>query len=493
MTSANPAARLPRARRAAGRRRVLLVAGVGLVLVLLSSCTLLRPEGTTFELPGRIRVVAPAGAVAESALLAALPLPEPVDGPHLVPHTAYELRSAAAWRTPLTVTITYPPSLPAGATDHDLRMVRLDPTGWREVPASVVDPSARTVTAKVAEPGRVAVAWSGCDPAAPADCTLREAGARARVRVGATLEAAEAADPAYSATLAREFDALTPENALKMYAVQDERGRWTFDDADRVVDFADAHGMAVRGHTLVWSQDQYTPAWVRAITDPTELRVVTEEHIETVMARYRGRIHRWDVVNEPLASFGTGPSGSVWDDVLGPGWVADAFRHAHAVDPTAELWLNEYGTDWVPGKHEALLALVRDLVDAGVPVQGVGLQTHRPSVQGPDPAVFERQLRDFAALGLKVAVTELDVVTSPADPQALGAQADAYGRVVAACLAVAACEEVTVWGVTDANTWLDGLGLFPTPTRPLLFDASYQPKPAYGRVRDLLAASRAPG
>jgi endo-1,4-beta-xylanase len=242
---------------------------------------------------------------------------------------------------------------------------------------------------------------------------------------------------------------------------------------------------------LIWSQDQYTPAWVQAITDPAELQAITDEHIEAVVTRYRDQIDRWDVVNEPLTAFGTGPSGSVWHDLLGPTqWIADAFALAHELDPTAELWLNEYGSDWVPGKHAALLALISALVDDDVPIHGVGLQTHRPSVNGPDRAVFEQQLRDFTDLGLEVAITELDVVTSPTDPDALTKQAGAYDRVVRSCLAVPGCTEITTWGITDGDTWLDNLGLFPPPTRPLLFDESFAPKPAYHAVRDALADGR---
>jgi endo-1,4-beta-xylanase len=197
------------------------------------------------------------------------------------------------------------------------------------------------------------------------------------------------------------------------------------------------------------------------------------------------------VVNEPLTALGTGPSGSVWHDLLGPTqWIADAFALAHELDPTAELWLNEYGSDWVPGKHAALLALISALVDDDVPIHGVGLQTHRPSVNGPDRAVFEQQLRDFTDLGLEVAITELDVVTSPTDPDALTKQAGAYDRVVRSCLAVPGCTEITTWGITDGDTWLDNLGLFPPPTRPLLFDESFAPKPAYHAVRDALADGR---
>jgi endo-1,4-beta-xylanase len=172
---------------------------------------------------------------------------------------------------------------------------------------------------------------------------------------------------------------------------------------------------------------------------------------------------------------------------LSADWMAAAFATVRAVDPDAELWINEYGTDWVPGKHEAFVALVRDLLAAGAPLDGVGLQVHRPTVAGPDRDVFVRQLRDFTDLGLLVAITELDVPIPPDDNAALQEQARAYRTIVESCLAVEGCDEITIWGVTDANTWLDSLGIFPTPTRPLLFDNQFNPKPAYVAVRDALA------
>jgi endo-1,4-beta-xylanase len=197
------------------------------------------------------------------------------------------------------------------------------------------------------------------------------------------------------------------------------------------------------------------------------------------------------VVNEPLVSLGTGHSASVfWN--LGPEWIADAFKLAHSLDADAELWLNEYGSDWVPGKHEALVALVRQLVDAGVPIDGVGIQTHRLPGAVVDAERFASQLRDFTALGLAVAITELDVPVSPTDPAAFEFQAAEYARVVSACLTVDGCVEVTVWGLTDGSTWLDSLGLFPTPTRPLLFDTTFAPKPAYDTVRKALVEAVSP-
>ena len=186
-------------------------------------------------------------------------------------------------------------------------------------------------------------------------------------------------------------------------------------------------------------------------------------------------------------SFGSGPADSVLVRLLGPGseWIGEMFVAAHQADPQAELWINEFGTDTVPGKHEAFLALVTSLVEAGTPLHGVGLQTHRFGVTGPNAEVFRQQLEDYAALGLRVAVTELDVVTQPSDPAALERQAAAYGRVVAACLSVNNCDEITMWNLSDADSWLDNV--FDYPRRPTLFDETFAPKPAYYTVRQLLA------
>jgi len=327
--------------------------------------------------------------------------------------------------------------------------------------------------------------------AAPAPGPLRALASGAGLRIGATLEPGQIADPQHSATLAREFSSLTPENAMKWYAIEPQRDQVDYAGADAVVAFAEANGMEVRGHNLVWAQDRYTPAWVVALTDPDELRAELAEHVRGILERYRGRVHRWDVVNEPLETAGTATSGSVFERVLGPGWIADTFRLAHEVDPTAELWLNEYGTDLSPLKHEALLALVRSLLAEGVPIDGIGIQTHRPTPDGPDRARFQAELQQFADLGLAVAITELDVATGPDDPGVLRRQAEAYRTIVTACLAVTSCEEVTTWGVSDRDTWLDALGLLPTPTRPLLFDDAFAPKPAYDAVAEVLADGRA--
>ena len=336
-----------------------------------------------------------------------------------------------------------------------------------------------------------AAASPRCDPSDPTTCTLRELADLLSVRIGSTAEPSEITDPAFASILSREFNSLTPENALKWYSTQPTAGAWDFSGADAIVEFAQDHDMTIRGHTLLWAQDTYTPSWVRAISDPAALQATVDEHITATMNHFAGRIERWDVVNEPLASLGTDNSSSVlW--TLGPQWIAEAFRLARSLDPTAELWLNEYGSDWVPGKHDALLALVSDLVADGVPIDGIGLQTHRLPGATLDPERFASQLRDFTALGLEVAITELDVPVGPTDPSAFEVQAAEYARVVGTCLKVTGCVEVTVWGLTDGSTWLDSLGVFPTPTRPLLFDTGFAPKPAYEAVRNALATTASP-
>lgn len=369
-------------------------------------------------------------------------------------------------------------------------------------------PLARRVLAVAVSAATVAVslpavsaAPAGCDPAVPDTCTLRELADRLGIRIGAAHGPDELAIPSNADTLAREFNSLTPDNAMKMYATQPTQGAWDWAVADETVEFAVAHGMEVRGHTLVWAQDTYTPQWVLDITDPAEMRAVLDEHITTTIARYKDRVHRWDVINEPLdyTNIDGGLSDNVFSRVLGPGWMAEVFAMAHAADPTAELWVNEWGTDYLPGRHDALVALVGSLRDAGVPVHGVGIQTHRffGGPDGPDEGAFEQMLRDYTDLGVDVAITELDIPIDPADPDGLTRQADAYRRIVSACVRVERCREITTWGITDAFTWLDSfvvpvLGPLPTPTRPLLFDENGQPKPAYFAVRDVLAAASRP-
>jgi len=323
-----------------------------------------------------------------------------------------------------------------------------------------------------------------CHPVS--ECSLREAAAQGGLRIGTAVEPAYLdADERYGPVLTAEFNSLTPENAMKWPIVHPQPDRYDFTAADALVDLADAHEMEVRGHTLVWGQaaGNGVPAYLKDITDPDALRMAVGDHISTVVDRYRGRVDRWDVVNEPLQSTGDQLDDNLFRRLLGDDYIAESFWRAREADPDVELWLNEVNLELLPNKADAFVSLVSDLRARDVPVDGVGLQTHLFGGP-PDPAAFESLVRRLADLGVQVAITEMDLPAGGGADR-LERQADGYGSTVGACLAVPACEEVTFWGFTDRHTWLDD---FLRPgTDPLLFDDGYVPKPAYDAVRDEVA------
>jgi endo-1,4-beta-xylanase len=261
--------------------------------------------------------------------------------------------------------------------------------------------------------------------------------------------------------LGAEFSAVTPENAMKWAVIEPQQGKYDWSDADAIVDFARDHGQRVRGHTLLWHTQN--PAWLDALGGDA-WRQALRAHIRTVVRRYRGRIADWDVVNEPLRDDGS----------LRPRYaIADAFRWAHEVDPRARLWLNEIGAEGIGVKSDALYALVRKLLADGVPIGGVGFQGHF-SLLGV-PATFRANLARFAALGVKVALTELDVsVALPETDAEREQQAAIYEQAIADC---ALCVGVTVWGFTDRHSWIPsnqpGMGA------ATVLDGDLRAKPAY--------------
>jgi endo-1,4-beta-xylanase len=325
-------------------------------------------------------------------------------------------------------------------------------------------------------------------PAVQPQTTLRDLASARGIAIGTAVAAGPLQDNAgYRDRLGVEFNAITPEDALKWSAIEPARGQYDFTDADRIVDFAAQHGQAVRGHTLVWHLS--LPEWLTGGGfGAAELRNILKGHIETMMTRYRGRIAVWDVANEVLAEDGTLRPG-FWLDNLGPTYIADAFRWARAADPQAELYLNEYGAEHDNVKAKGLHTLVRDLKAQGVPIDGVGFQTHvRVSARMAD---LGDMMRRTAALDVDVAITELDVgLPLPADAISLLQQADIYGGAAQACLSTPRCRSITVWGFTDAVSWIPahnfGYGA------ATILDASLAPKPAYHQLTRTLGGSSTP-
>jgi endo-1,4-beta-xylanase len=346
---------------------------------------------------------------------------------------------------------------------------------------------------------------------APTPPPLRHVQQGAAVRLDALRR-----DTRYRDTFLREFDALTPENEMKMQTLQPRRGEFDFRAADELVSFAKKHGKRVRGHALVWGLQM--PLWlidhgltenlglrlpplsIPALPQPlgpvvsdlltvatgwkrAELLGIMDHHIETVMRHFGDDVTEWDVVNEPLAPNGA-LADNVWRRFIGADYVEQALRTAHAANPRAKLFINEYGAEGPGAKLDGLLALVRDLRARNVPLDGVGLQTHT-HIQGfYDEQTLIETMRQFAALGVEVQITEMDVGTSLLDStlqQRLDRQALAYGDAARACNAVRACTRFTTWGVSDLVSWL-GSG-----ERGLLFDTQFRPKPAYDAVRSAFA------
>ena len=296
-------------------------------------------------------------------------------------------------------------------------------------------------------------------------------------------------NPTYFTTLAREFSELTPGNVMKWSVLnRDSRFTYRFSFGDSIVSYAATHGMKVRGHTLVWHQQN--PAWLTGTSwSPDTLKAILLEHIATVVGHYRGKVYAWDVVNEALNDDGTRRS-TIWADGLGPTYIETAFRAARAADSSALLFYNDYNLEFGGPKQDSAYNLLADFKTRGVPVDGIGFQAHfqinadRTGV--PSRAALTATFQRFAALGLKIHITELDVrVRTPGATAAeLTAQSNAYSDVVAACLAVSACDTIVIWGLTDAESWVPST--FPGYGSALLFDGSYGKKATYYAVLSTL-------
>lgn len=320
-------------------------------------------------------------------------------------------------------------------------------------------------------------------------CTLREAAERAGIRFG--VAAAPRADPEWNDLIVSEFNALSPEGELIWKVIHPEPDRWDFEGADRVLAFTEANDLSTMVSHFAWDQATATtgtPAWVEGITDPAELEQTMRDHLRTLTERYGAKIDRWIVVNEPLVYAG---SGAIYENhffkTFGADYIARVFQIAADEAPDAELWLNEIFTEGNAPKCDALVALAKDLVDRGIPIDGVGIQGHL-FLAMPDFALVEKTMKRLGGLGLRVAVTELDAPVDPTVADQLGLQAERMQRMVRACLAVPHCESVTVWGLHDGVSWLNTL--LKPGMAPLLFDEDLRRKPSYYAVRDALAQGR---
>jgi endo-1,4-beta-xylanase len=292
------------------------------------------------------------------------------------------------------------------------------------------------------------------------------------VYFGTALTQSNLSNSTLTAVASSQFDMVTPGNEMKWDTTEPSNGTYNFAPGDAIVAYAQTNGMRVRGHNLVWHSQ--LPSWVSSL--PTaQVQAAMESHITTEATHYKGKVYSWDVVNEPFNDDGTLRQ-DVFYTAMGSGYIADALRTAHAADPNAKLYLNDYNIEGENAKSDAMYNLVASLKSQGVPIDGVGLESH--FILGQVPSTMKANMQRFTALGVNVAVTELDDrILLPATAANLAQQATDYAAVINDCLGVSGCVGVSQWGVGDADSWIPGF--FSGYGSATMYDSNYQPKPAY--------------
>lgn len=318
--------------------------------------------------------------------------------------------------------------------------------------------------------------------------------------IGVAVTPRQLEDSAQRKLILTHFNSVTAENAMKMGPIHPEEKQFNWSGADAIVNFAVENKLRIRGHNLCWHTQ--TPKWMfvdssgNQVSKKVLLRRL-RDHIHAVVGRYKGKIYAWDVVNEAISD---NPQellrNSLWYQICGEDFIAKAFQYAHEADPKAILFYNDYNTEY-PEKRQRIYKLLRTLKDAGVPVHAVGLQGHW-SVKDPSEAMLRESIHQYASLGLKVQITELDVsiysdgnipgqageagVTEfgPELQQRQSAQYNKLFRVFRENKDT--LTGVTFWNLSDRYSWLDNFPIRGRKNYPLLFDKDLQPKAAYWNV-----------
>jgi endo-1,4-beta-xylanase len=325
------------------------------------------------------------------------------------------------------------------------------------------------ISGAVAAVAAVGVVMVGVMPDANAAAgTLGAAAAQSGRYFGTAIAAGRLGDSAYTTIAGREFNMVTPENEMKPDATEPQRGQFNFSSGDQIYNWATQRGMKVRGHTLAWHSQQ--PGWMQSLSG-SSLRQAMIDHINGVMAHYKGKLAYWDVVNEAFNEDGSRRQSNLQS--TGNDWIEVAFRTARTADPSVKLCYNDYNIEnWSYGKTQGVYNMIRDFKSRGVPIDCVGLQTHFTGGSSL-PGNFQTTLSSFAALGVDVALTEVDVTN---------ASTTQYAGLTQACVNVPRCVGITVWGVRDSDSWRSS-------ESPLLFDGGGNKKAAYTSVLNALNAA----
>lgn len=295
-------------------------------------------------------------------------------------------------------------------------------------------------------------------------------------------------DEQYRNIALRQFGMMTPENSLKPQFVHPQKDLYLFQDSDSLVEAALQNNMVVHGHALVLYKSN--PEWMQK-TPENERKQIMVDHISEVVGHYKGKIAQWDVVNEPLSEDDIDYSGAqkglrkqMWFDAMGEEYIDIAFKTAHASDPEAKLYLNDFGIEKDGKRWDAFLGLVKRLQARGVPVYGVGFESHiyHEPADTINPAILREHIQILASLGIASRISEIDVLGD--DPNF---QANQYADVLSVCMSEPTCTSYGVWGISDLYGSTTLSDRYPVKLGDsLLWDKNYSPKLAIDSLKTVL-------
>lgn len=356
-------------------------------------------------------------------------------------------------------------------------------------------------------------AWIGCGSSNEETISLKEA-FQDKFLMGAALnvDQIEGRDREGVEIVKRHFNSITAENCMKSMYLQPKEGEFFFEEADKFVEFGEANGMHMVGHTLIWHSQ--APDWF--FTDEKGNDVSREiliermkNHITTVVSRYKGRIHGWDVVNEAILEDGTYRNSKFYS-IIGEEYIPLAFQFAHEADPDTELYYNDYGMG-LEGRRNGVIGMVKSLQEKNIPIDGIGMQGHM-GLGYPDINEYEKSILAYSELGLTVMITEMDIIVLPFPSSDVTAEVslsyeyqqemNPYTNGLPDSVVTIWKEQymdffglflkhqdkisrVTLWGVSDATSWRNDWPMHGRTDYPLLFDRNYQPKPVVKKLIEL--------
>ncbi|MES2240658.1 MAG: endo-1,4-beta-xylanase [Bacteroidota bacterium] len=317
----------------------------------------------------------------------------------------------------------------------------------------------------------------------------------------------EESDPKVTNFIATQFSAITAENIMKSMFIHPEKDKFDFNMTDKFVAYGKKNNMFIHGHTLIW-HSQLAP-WIEKIKDSSEMNAFLKDHITTIVSKYKGKINSWDVVNEAINDDGTLRK-SVFLNTLGEDYLAKSFQLAAAADPKVDLYYNDYSMT-NPAKRDGVIRMVKKIQEKGIKIDGIGMQGHW-QIDSPSIAEIEKSIIEYSKLGVKVAITELDVSVLPSPWNQQGAEVNQqfensakmnpYPKTLPDSIQTKLAQRyadifklflkhkdkisrVTFWGVNDSQSWLNDWPIKGRTNYPLLFDRKLEPKKAYYSVIEL--------